>query len=38
MVCLHEVFNSDLFAGLKFEQLKQVLSEALHLSTVGQGQ
>lgn len=37
MVCLHEVLDCHLFAGLKFKQFQQVLGEALHLSTMGQG-
>ena len=38
MVCLHEVLDGHLLAGLELEQLEQVLGEALHLGPVGQGQ
>ena len=38
VVCLHEVLDCNLFAGLKFEQFEQILGEALHLSPMGQGQ
>ena len=38
MVGLHEVLDGHLLAGLELEQLEQVLSEALHLGAVRQGQ
>lgn len=38
MVRLHEVLDCNLFAGLKFQQLQQVLSKALHLSTMSKCQ
>lgn len=34
MICLHEVLDGHLFAGLKFEQFEQVLGEAFHLGTM----
>lgn len=38
VIRLHEVLDCYLFAGLKFKQFEQVLGEALHLSSMSQGQ
>ena len=38
MICLHEVLNGNLLAGLELEQFKEILGETLHLGTMSQGQ
>ena len=38
MISLRELSHDDLFARLGFEKLQQVLSKALHLGPVGEGQ
>ena len=38
MICLHEILDGHLLAGLELEQLEQILGEPLHLGPVGQRQ